>query len=143
MRYLPYVGLAALLAQSAAAPDALAAGKTERVSVTTGGAQAVGGDLGSLYPNISADGRLVAFHSNATNLVPGDTNGVNDIFVRDRQTGRTERVSVSSAGAQSDADSSNTPAMSADGRRVAFHSTATNLVPGGTNGKGQIFVRDR
>jgi Tol biopolymer transport system component len=72
-------------------------GVTERVSVTSVGEQ---GDSPSLQPAISADGRFVAFGSYASNLVPGDTNRSTDVFVHDRLTGATERVSVSSAGEQ-------------------------------------------
>ena len=78
------------------------------------------------------------FYSTATNLVADDTNGVTDIFVRDLQTGTTERV-VSSAGFQGNGDSFY-PALSADGRFVAFTSDATNLAPGDTNGVRDVFV---
>jgi Tol biopolymer transport system component len=100
------------------------------------------GDEASYYPSISADGRYVTFESAATNLVAGDTNGVNDIFVRDRQTGTTTRVSKDSAGVQGD-DISSFPSISADGRYVTFESAASNLVAGDTNGVNDIFVRDR
>ena len=105
-------------------------GTTRRVSVGSGGAQGNGHQLGG--PAISADGRFVAFGSCATNLVPGDTNGCSDVFVRDRQTGTTQRVSVGPGGAQGNGFSVD-PAISADGRFVAFESRATNLVPGDTN----------
>jgi Tol biopolymer transport system component len=95
----------------------------------------------SFDPVISADGRYVAFASQATNLVPGDTNGFNDIFVRDLQTGTNTRVSVSSAGEQSNSVSHG-PAISADGRYVAFYGGGSNLVPGDTNGTWDVFVRD-
>jgi Tol biopolymer transport system component len=114
-------------------------GLTERVAVASGGTQ---GDRGSSSPAISADGRYVAFASYATNLVPGDTNGDWDIFVRDRQTSVTERVSVDSLGNQGN-DDSITAAISADGRYVAFRSYASNLVPGDTNSRSDIFVHDR
>jgi Tol biopolymer transport system component len=114
------------------------AGTTERVSLTADGAQA-GGNSTSL--SLSADGRFVAFVS-GDNLVPGDTNGVTDVFVRDRQAGVTERVSVGAGGAQAD-EASSLPSLSADGRLVAFVSDAANLVPGDTNGQRDIFVRDR
>jgi Tol biopolymer transport system component len=83
----------------------------------------------------------VAFISEASNLVPGDTNAVQDIFVRDTAKGRTTRVSVSSAGTQAN-DASYDPSISADGRYVAFRSYASTLVAGDTNGWGDIFVRD-
>jgi len=116
-------------------------GTTQRVSVDTGGAQAVGGD--SRHPAISADGRFVAFHSEATNLGPGDTNEFADIFVHDRVAGTTQRVSVDTGGGQAIGGHSFFPSISADGRYVAFQSDATNLVPNDTNGKRDIFVHDR
>jgi hypothetical protein len=114
-------------------------GTTELVSIGLAGAQE-NGDSDRI--SISANGRYVAFHSSATNLVAGDTNGAEDVFVRDRQNGTTERVSVGSNGAQGNGDSL-FPSISADGRYVAFTSGATNLIPGGTNGTGDIFLRDR
>ena len=116
-----------------------APGNTTRVSVASDGTQANGG---SFTPSISADGRYVAFASSAVNLVSGDTNGVQDIFVHDRQTGQTTRVSVASGGAQANGPSFD-PSISADGRYVAFASLATNLVSGDTNNKQDIFVHDR
>ena len=116
-------------------------GVTERVSVDSAGNQANGG---SGDPAISADGRFVAFDSFADNLVPGDTNNESDVFVHDRKTEVTERVSVDSAGNQGNGHpSSNEPAISADGRFVAFVSLADNLVPGDTNNQFDIFVHDR
>jgi Tol biopolymer transport system component len=114
-------------------------GATERVSVSSAGAE--GNDVSDLSW-ISADSRYVSFTSDATNLVAGDTNAVADVFVHDRQTGATERVSVSSAGAEGD-DSSGASPISADGRFVVFMSDATNLVAGDTNGYMDVFVRDR
>jgi len=111
---------------------------TTRVSVSSAGDQ---GDSGSEYPSISSDGRYVAFSSSATNLVTGDSNEDDDVFVRDLQEGTTFLVSVSSAGAQGDLDSSH-PSISTNGRYVAFHSFATNLVPGDTNDQSDIFIRD-
>jgi hypothetical protein len=111
---------------------------TTLVSVDSAGAQ---GNGTSSATSISADGRYVAFDSSATNLVPGDTNGFWDIFVRDRQTGTTERVSVDSGGTQGNNDS-HSSSISADGRYVAFQSNATNLVSGDTNGYADIFVHD-
>jgi Tol biopolymer transport system component len=93
-------------------------------------------------PAISADGRFVAFESNASNLVVGDINGVTDIFVHDRSTGLTTRESVSSAGAQANSHSY-APSISADGRFVAFTSTATNLIAGLAISEYQIDLRDR
>ncbi len=116
------------------------AGTTEIVSLSSAGAQ--GDRSGYLYPSLSADGRYVAFTASATNLVTGDTNNCDDVFVRDRLTGTTERVSVSASGAQGNGTSGEC-AISADGRYVAFSSSASNLVPGDTNGKTDVFVRDR
>jgi Tol biopolymer transport system component len=114
-------------------------GTTELVSVDSAGVQ---GNGDSQWPSISADGRYVAFQSAATNLVPGDTNGMQDLFLRDRQSGTTERVSVSSGGEQGNSDSW-APPMTPDGRFLAFQSNATNLVAGDTNGALDVFVRDR
>jgi Tol biopolymer transport system component len=114
------------------------AGRTKRISVSSAGAQ---GDGQSFLAAISADGRYVAFDSEATNLVPGDTNGFQDVFVRDVVTGRTRRVSVGSGGAQGNA-ASLYPAISGDGRYVAFTALASNLVPGDINGSQDVFVRD-
>jgi len=116
-------------------------GITERVSVAASGGQ---GDGGSLRPSMSADGRHVAFWSNAANLAPGDTNGWADVFVHDRETGATERVSVASSGTEGlGLALSDYPSMSADGRFVAFQSQAANLVPGDTNAASDVFVHDR
>jgi Tol biopolymer transport system component len=121
-------------------------GRTERVSVTSKGKQG-GADRtnnGSNAPSISGDGRYVAFHSADSNLVPGDTNRTFDIFVHDRKTGRTTRVSVSSAGRQANGENVGAPSFSADGRYVAFSSLATNLVPNDdqANDIMDVFVRD-
>ncbi len=80
----------------------------------------------SADPVVSADGRFVAFSSEASNLVPGDTNGTSDVFVFDRKTGATTLVSVGMSGAAN--GNSNNPSISADGRFIAFESTASNLV---------------
>src|SRR5207249_14005 len=114
-------------------------GATERMSVASGGVQGNGFSAG---PALSADGRFVAFRSAGTNLVAGDTNGATDVFVHDRQTGTTERVSGASDGTQGN-DASAGPALSADGRLVAFHSSATNLVAGDANRAYDVFVHDR
>jgi Tol biopolymer transport system component len=117
------------------------AGTTERVSVASSGKQA---NLYSAYPSVSDDGRFIAFESAASNLVPGDTNGVSDVFVRDRLTGITERVSVGPGGVQADL-TSRRPSMSADGRFVAFYSLASNLIAGNasTYVHVDVFVHDR
>lgn len=114
-------------------------GQTIRCSVDSTGAQATGS---SIAPAVSADGRFVAFESNATNLVPDDTNGMSDVFVQDVWTGETTRASVAPNGAESDRGGYS-PAISGDGRYVAFQSFATNLVPGAVNGSLQIYVKDR
>ncbi|MEV5593082.1 hypothetical protein [Streptomyces sp. NPDC052496] len=131
--------LAALLPAAPAGARTAPPSGTERVSVTAEGAQADGGSSASA---ISADGRYVTFVSEATDLVPGDTNGQPDIFVKDLRTGAVERVDVASDGTQADSWSL-TPSLSADGRYVAFESNAANLVPGDTNADTDIFVRDR
>jgi len=119
----------------------LAFGLETRVSVSSTGTQ---GDLASSRPGISRDGRTVGFVSAATNLVPGDSNDVEDIFVHDRMSGRTERVSVSSSGAQgNDFSDRFAPALDRTGRFVAFESSATNLVAGDTNDTFDVFLRDR
>src|SRR5439155_1170129 len=91
---------------------------------------------------ISADGRFVTFTSAASNLVSGDTNGADDVFVHDRLTRVTERVSVASDGTEGN-DESFRASISADGRVVAFVSAASNLVTGDTNGAFDVFVHDR
>jgi Tol biopolymer transport system component len=127
----------------------LATGKTTRVSVNSYGAQARCNISAceSMGPALSANGRYVAFQSSATNLVPHDTNRLGDVFVRDRRTGKTTRVSVDSHGRQGGGDrtnnGSNAPVLSANGRYVAFHSADSNLVQGDTNHAFDIFVRDR
>jgi len=110
-----------------------------RVSVASDGGQADGGSLG---PSISADGRYVAFSSAAADLVPDDTNGWEDVFVHDRETGATERVSIGNDGAEADFISFDC-SLSGDGRYVAFSSGATNLVAEDLNGHWDVFVRDR
>jgi Tol biopolymer transport system component len=117
----------------------LKTGITERVSVDSAGTQS---DGDSFNPLLSDKGRFVGFDSDATNLVVGDTNGHRDVFLHDRKTGATSRMSVDSVGAQGDAESSD-PSVSSNGRLLAFRSAATNLVIGDTNGKGDIFVHDR
>ncbi len=115
--------------------------RKERVSVGPGGLQ--GDDSSGRYGlAISADGRFVAFTSDATNLVPGDTNNARDVFVHERKTGKVERVNLGSRGRQANGGSFS-PKLSADGRFVAFSSDASNLVPGDTNQATDVFVRDR
>ena len=114
-------------------------GKTTRVSVDSAGKQ---GNMQSAWPSLSVDGRFVAFESHATNLVTNDTNGVRDVFIHDRVTGKTTRVSIDSTGWQGNSDSY-CASISADGQYVAFESYATNLVVSDTNGVKDIFVHDR
>src|SRR5688572_5220620 len=120
---------------------------TERVSVSNRGRQGNNhsGLIGvAAYPAISGDGRFVAFVSQADNLVSKDNNGNADVFVRDRLLGTTERVTVNSAGEEADIGGEG-PAISADGRFVAFQSQAQNLVPGGNPFLfvDQVYVHDR
>jgi len=128
-------------------------GETTRVSLSTDGDEANGhcakwvhyAGSTKFRPDISDDGQQVTFGSHASNLVPDDTNGKRDIFVHDRQTGETQRVSVSSSGEQTDRvhGSNYGPSISADGRYLAFHSYAVNLVPDDTNNFPDVFVHDR
>lgn len=116
--------------------------ETTRVSVDSSGNQANGQ---SSSGGLSDDGRYIVFTSFADNLVPGDTNGVQDVFVHDRIFGITTRVNVDSAGKQSNAGMPNgrsTPSISGDGRYVAFTSLADNLVSGDTNNVADVFIHD-
>lgn len=138
-----YLALALLLAMALSAvstslkPLTGNLGVTTLVSVASDGTQ---GNFDSFDPSISADGRYIAFTSQANNLVPDDTNECGydtdgfcaDVFVHDMQTGETVRVSVASDGSQANSYS-NSPAISADGRYIAFVSQASNLVDGDTN----------
>ncbi len=137
---MPVLGAAAADAAPAAAAYQRP-GETERVSVAFDGLEANGQ---SYLPDMSADGRFVAFGSDASNLVPGDTNDSIDIFVHDRASGILERVSVASDGTEGNSYSfmAAQNSISADGRFVAFASDASNLVPGDTVGR-DIFVHDR
>lgn len=112
---------------------------TELVSVSTAGNQ---GNAQSRGGVASADGRFIAFFSTATNLVPDDTNGAGDVFVRDRRSSTTERVSINSAGVEGNGFSAS-PSISSDGRYVAFASSATNLVAFDFNDAQDVFVHDR
>ena len=113
--------------------------KSRVVSVRSNGKQGTGDHRA---PALSGNGRYVAFESTAPNLVKGDKNGQKDVFVHDRKTGRTKRVSVRSNGAEAN-NESDKPALSADGRYVAFGSEAGPLVKGDTNEKVDVFVHDR
>lgn len=115
-------------------------GVTTRTSTSTAGSQA---NLGSnCGPSLSTDGRFLAFSSDATNLVSGDTNAATDVFVRDLATGTTTRESIGATGTEATTDSAGV-SVSADGRYVVFETSATNLVADDTNGTQDVFVRDR
>lgn len=153
-RSAPFVLVAAwgvlglLLTLLAAPASAHPPGTTERVSVSSAG---TAGDSDSSLASVSGDGRFVAFWSFASNLVAGDTNGTSDVFVRDRVAGATERVSVDSRERQSTGGDQGgvldtnwgRPAITPDGRFVAFASSATNLVKRDRNNAVDIFLRDR
>ena len=113
-------------------------GETRRVSIGINGEE---GNAGSYEPKISADGRYVVFKSFADNLVPNDNNGSCDIFRHDLQNHTTELISMSSSGQQANADSG-CPVIAAQGRYVAFHSKASNLVDEDTNNHEDVFLRD-
>jgi WD40 repeat protein len=124
--------------------------RTSRISVSVDGGASNGP---SDNPVVSADGTRVAFVSQASDLVAGDTNSTADVFVRDLISHRTTRVSVSSTGEQGNGSSGSTlgdqwtfgwgiPSISADGRYVAFESRASNLVANDSNGAADVFVHD-
>jgi hypothetical protein len=128
--------LAGLLVNAGAQTTAL-------VSRASGLSGALGnGDSPLVGAKISGNGQFVVFRSAASNLVAGDTNGKADVFVRDTTTHATTRVSVGPLGLQAVGGDSNNPCISADGRFIAFSSTATNLVSGGTSGS-HVFLHDR
>jgi Tol biopolymer transport system component len=114
------------------------ANRTTRISVNTRGDQ---GDGGSYNAAMTPDGRYVAFTSDAQNLVPHDTNGQTDVFVRDRMLQTTRRVSVNTAGFQGNLNSYD-PSISDDGRFIAFWSPSTNLVLNDDNAVSDVFLRD-
>lgn len=126
-------------AAPADSPTPVWKGTTERVSVTSDGDQ-VGG--GGQDITVSRDGDVVAFLSYAPDLVRGDTNAAGDVFVRNLNTGRVQRVSIGSNGREGGQDSRQ-PALSATGRYVAFMSEAGDLVRGDTNHSWDVFVHDR
>jgi Tol biopolymer transport system component len=143
-RYVAFISAAANLVPGDTndLPDVfvrdLTYGITNRVSMSTAGRQANGA---SFDVAISADGRYVVYDSVAGNLVGGDSNLATDVFVRDLRYGITNRVSLNSASGQGNSYSAG-PAVSADGRYVAFTSAASNLVSGDTNARSDVFVRD-
>lgn len=116
------------------------AGTTALASVNAGNTG--GGNSHSIGPSISADGRFVAFESEATNLAAGDTNYVSDVFVRDMQAGTTALASANAGNTGAGNNHSRTPSVSGDGRFVAFTSDAINLVAGDMNMMMDVFVRD-
>lgn len=120
------------------------AAAVDLVSVATNGRA---GSAASNGVAVNEDGTVVAFYSDANNLVPGDTNGFRDIFVRDLIAGTTIRINLGPGGAQANAPShaaGGAPAISADGNIIAFYSNASNLIEGGdTNGVADVFVYDR
>ena len=115
----------------------LVTGTTQRVSVNSEGSE---GNNNSANPVISADGRYVAFESDADNLIANDTNLAQDIFVRDLVKGTIQRVNLANDGSETDLSSE--PSISAEGRYVAFTSYASNLVFGDSNNTADVFVRD-
>lgn len=117
----------------------LATGVSERVDLSS---SEVPGNGQSDQVTLSSDGRYVAFSTDSSNLVPNDTNGAYDVFVRDRQAGTTERVSVQQGGGQASGGSYQ-PSISGNGRYVAFLSLAADVVPGDTDGTSDVFRRDR
>lgn len=115
-------------------------GTTIRASVSFTNGQT---DGHSTNGRLSADCRFVSFHSQASNIVPNDSNGVQDVFARDLVAGTSELVSLSSAGVQANDHSGGPASITPDARFVLFVSAATNLVIGDTNGELDVFVRDR
>ncbi len=146
MRTLALIPILGALLAMGVSPVGAASGMT-RASVSSSGQQ---GNADSYRAALSGDGRYVAYVSESSNLVPGDFNLVNDVFLYDTQTNTTEMISLSTAGTQGNGHSGmdpytigSYPAISYDGRYVAFFSEADNLVPGDTNGEADIFMRDR
>lgn len=148
MRKHLYLVSTAIVAAGALAPaaasqsDAPAQPKTVRVSIDSGERQGNNISGRSARPQVNATGAIVVFDSIANNLVHNDGNHTDDVFVRDRTTGRTSRVSVSSSGQEGNGDSSR-PDVSGDGRFVVFDSGASNLVTDDTNNASDVFVHDR
>jgi Tol biopolymer transport system component len=135
-----------IAATLAAAPVTAVAGPDEEgsvtvVSVASTGQPGMGQSNLQSAQTVSADGRYVAFDSKVSSLVEGDVNDARDVFVRDRLTGTTKLVSATAAGAPGQ-NASDDPAMTPDGRYIAFTSTSPDLVPGDTNRRADVFLRD-
>lgn len=145
VRYFFLLSLVFLLFGAFVLPRAISAtqflfgGTTTRVSVASDGTE---GNGNSYYSNFSSNGNYVIFTSLANNLIFNDTNFLNDVFVHDRQLGSTERVSVSSEEVEGNGLST-FAVINSDGRYAIFESFASNLVSNDTNGKSDIFLRDR
>ena len=136
--------LCATLIGTALAVATLGHAETGDIDLITAGyasGRAVGGNTAFIPESLSDDGRFVLFFSNSGELVPNDANGHEDLFVRDRVSGKTTQVNVSSSGAVANGPLG-AASISGDGRYVVFASPATNLVPDDTNGKVDIFLRD-
>ena len=134
------ISITALAAFSFTAPGAAAPGDNSLVSLELASRKAAGQSMGGV--SLSETGRHVAFDSGSSLLVAGDTNARDDIFVLDRATGATVRVSTGFGGAEPDG-SSESPTLTHDGRYVVFESWAGNLVPGDTNGVQDVYLYDR
>lgn len=132
---------AAFAATALVTAPASAQQRFERVSVSSSGVEG-NAHQPSDFARVSADGRFVAFSSNATNLAPNDANGRLDVYVRDRQLGTTVLISATAAGFAGN-DRSELTDLSEDGRFVVFLSWASDLVPGDSNGFRDVYVRDR
>ncbi len=116
--------------------------QTETTSLVSVSSDGIPGDSVSNYPSISANNQFIAFDSGSQNLVPNDTNGRQDIFVRDLLTGETNIVSIASDGTYGNNEST-FPLISADGRFIAFSSKSNNLVQNDANNNTDVFVHDR
>ena len=135
---------AAIFALVVAAEAAGSTAPTTLVSFATDGSQsACTSPYCNVNPTISPSGRYVTFESWAYNMIPNDTNGGPDVFIRDLQTGTTEHISVNSSGVQGNHWSRCPCSMSADGRYVVFESTSSNLAAGDTDSEFDVYIRDR
>jgi Tol biopolymer transport system component len=138
-------GAAVILVVALASPtDRRAQAATGPVGLTSPISHGVRGEITDYQFSgvVSGNGRYTVFTSGTPNLVPGDHNGESDVFIRDRVAKVTDRVSLTGAGREGDGASGG-PAISRDGRYVAFSSSAANLVSGDTNNSADVFVRDR